>query len=397
MQDTINYKSPFIKSVPRKLLVIGSIAILGIGGTTFYLYSRPDSPQTTNSPTVTTTPVIKTVTALGWLEPKGEVIKLQAPTSSQENQISQLLVKRGDRVKADQVVAILDSRDRLQAALEQAQKDVQVSKAKLAQTEAGAKQGEITAQKAEIARLKADQQASINAQKATVERLNAEVQNAEVEYKRYEMLYQQGAISASERDSKRLSQETAQRNLQQAKAELTRLQSTSSPELNSARATLEKIAEVRPVDVKVSQAELNRAIAAAKEAKANLENAYVRSPQDGVVMDIHTRAGEVVSDEGVVEIGQTNQMYAVAEVYQSDIQKVRPGQTVHVTGDAFPGQLQGTVDWVDVKVRKQTVVNTDPSENIDARVIQVWTRLDEVSSQKAAKLTNLQVQVEIEL
>ena len=397
MRDTINYRS-LTKSLPRKWIAIASMAILSISGTTVYLLLQTYSTQKTNSsPTVTTTSAIKTVTALGRLEPKGEIVKLQASTSSQENRLSQLLVKKGDQVKAGQVVAILDSHDRLQASLEKAQEDVRVAQAKLAQVEAGAKRGEIAAQKAEVARLEANQKASINAQQATVARLDAEVHNAKLEYQRYETLDQQGAISASQRDSKQLTLETAQHSLQQAQAELSRLQSTRSPELDRAQAQLNQIAEVRPVDVEVVRTEVNRAIAAAKQAKAELENAYVRSPQDGVVLDIHTRAGEVVSSEGIVEIGQTKQMYAVAEVYQSDIQKVRLGETVRVTSEALPSQLQGTVDWVDVKVQRQTVVNTDPSKNIDARVSEVWARLDEASSQKAAKFTNLQVQVEIEL
>jgi HlyD family secretion protein len=42
-------------------------------------------------------------------------------------------------------------------------------------------------------------------------------------------------------------------------------------------------------------------------------------------------------------------------------------------------------------------VNTDPSTNIDARVVKAHIKLDPASSQKAAQFTNLQVQVEIAL
>jgi HlyD family secretion protein len=90
-------------------------------------------------------------------------------------------------------------------------------------------------------------------------------------------------------------------------------------------------------------------------------------------------------------------MYAVAEVYQSDINKVRSGQRVRVAGDSLSGELQGTVDWVGMQVQRQNVINTDPSENIDAKVVEVHVQLNEPSSQKAANLTNLQVKVVIEL
>jgi HlyD family secretion protein len=59
------------------------------------------------------------------------------------------------------------------------------------------KPGEIAAQKAAIARLEAERQGDINAQAATIERFQAEVRNAQAEDERYQQLYQQGAISAS--------------------------------------------------------------------------------------------------------------------------------------------------------------------------------------------------------
>jgi hypothetical protein len=55
-------------------------------------------------------------------------------------------------VKTPQAIAILDSRDRLWAALDQVQEQVRVAEANLAKVKAGAKNGEIQAQKATIAR-----------------------------------------------------------------------------------------------------------------------------------------------------------------------------------------------------------------------------------------------------
>ncbi|MBD1808986.1 ABC exporter membrane fusion protein [Microcoleus sp. FACHB-SPT15] len=371
--------------------------MLLVGGVGAYTIRQFQSSQAETTQTEVSVPEVKTVTALGRLEPKGEVIKLSAPTSSQENRVEQLLVKEGDRIKAGQVIAILDSRDRLQAALEEAEEQVRVAQAKLAITQAGSKRGEVEAQRAEIARLEAERQGDVDAQAAMVSRLESQRRNAQIEYNRYQSLYQQGAISASERDSKHLTLDTAEQSLQEAQAELNRTRSTSPQELNKARATLNQIAEVRPVDVEADRVEVRRAIASMKQAKANLDEAYVRSPQDGVVMDIHTRAGEVVSDDGIAEIGQTKQMVAVAEVYQSDVSKVRPGQQVRVTSDSIPGELQGTVERVGSQVRRQEIVNTDPSTNIDSRVVEVHVALNDSASQKAAKFTNLQVKVEIEL
>jgi HlyD family secretion protein len=373
-------------------------AILVTGGITAYKFYQDQSDQARAVQEATASiPEIKTVTALGRLEPKGKVIKLSAPTSSQENRIDQLLVQAGDRVKKGQIVAILDSRDRLQAALAEAQEQVRVAQAKLAVTQAGAKQGEIDAQRSEITRLESEHLGEIEAQVATVDRMKSTLQNAQVEYDRYQSLFQAGGISASDRDSKRLTLETAQKNLQEAQAVLQRLRSTSPSEVNKARATLAQIAEVRPVDVEADRAEVNRTIAAMNQAKANLEQSYVRSLINGEVLYVHTHSGEVVSSDGIVEIGQNRQMYAVAEVYQSDVSKVRLGQRVRVNSDSIPGELQGTVERVGSQVLRQTIINTDPSTNIDSRVVEVHVALDDASSQKAAKFTNLQVRTVIEL
>ncbi len=382
--------------VRNRWIIIATIALC-IGGTTTGLFWRNSISSTQPQPVSVSEPIVKTVTALGRLEPKGEVIQLSASASTQASRVEQLLVKEGDRIKVGQTIAILDSRDRASAAVDEAEAQVRVAQAKLAQIQAGAKQGEIVAQQAEIARLEAQHQGDIDAQTATVARLQAQVQNAAVENQRYETLYQNGAISASQLDSKRLALETAQKNLQEAQAVLRRTQTTNSPQLSEAKATLDRIAEVRPVDVQAAEAEVSQAIAAVNQAKANLEQAFVKSPQNGTVLDINTRPGELIGNSGIVEIGQTDPMYAVAEVYQSDISRVRSGQRVRLTSDSFPDQLQGTVEWIGAQVQRQNTVNTDPSENIDARVVEVHVRLDHTSSQKAAKFTNLQVKAVIEL
>jgi HlyD family secretion protein len=463
MQDTARLNQNF----PRSWFTIAIVFLLGAGGIAVYLPTR--SPNSETTPITTVTPQIRTVTALGRLEPDGEIIHLKASTATQESRIAELLVKEGDQVEAGQIIAILDSRDRLQAELDKAKEDVRVNQASLAQVKAGAKSGDLAAQSAQISRLQAqlqgDEAAQIAniqrlqaqwqgeqaaaeatlsrlkaqwegeriAQTATIGKIEAELTNAEAEYQRYQQLYSTGAISQSLFDEKRLKVETSRQQLAEAAANLDRInrtftqqiaeaevnldrinrtytqqiaeaevileriKSTGNQQVSQARSQLDSLAEVRPVDVQLAQTEVDRAMAAVKQAEVNLDQAYVRSPQNGIVMDIHTRPGEVIANEGIVEIGQTQQMYAIAEVYQSDIQKIKVGQTANVTSEALPEMLTGTVEQIDRKVQRQNVINTDPSENIDARVIEVRVRLDENSSQIAAQFTNLQVEVEVEL
>lgn len=379
--------------------------LLASGGTAYAGHTNPFKnfkfPFHSENPpqTIPLTSIAKptTVTSLGRLEPSSEVIRLSAPTSAEGSRVEQLLVKEGDRVKAGQVIAILDSRDRLQAALEEAQEQVRVKQANLARVKAGAQTGQLAAQQAAIARIEAERRNDIEAQAATVARLHAQMENAEAEYQRYHMLSQEGAISASVRDSKWLAFETARRQLQEAQANLERIRLAQQQQLNEAKATLAQIAEVRPVNMEVSAAEVRAAQSAVKRVQANLAQAYVKAPQEGQVLKVLTRAGELVSSNGIVELGETRQMYAVAEVYESDISKIQLGQMARMMSSSLPEELRGTVERIGLRVLRQEVVNTDPAANTDARVVEVRVRLNDVSSLKVVRLTNLQVKVVIDL
>ena len=411
------------------LITATTLALSGLMAYTFWRY-RPTPAEPAALPE-TVVPEIKTVTALGWLEPQGEIIKLSAPQSNQGSRVDQLLVKEGDLVEGGQAIAILDSRDRLQAALEQAKTEVEVAVARLEQVQAGAKQGDIQAQKARfqgnqaeldgqiitqkatIATLEAQLRGERSAQKATLDRIQAELNNAETNCQRYDNLYQDGAVSAQDRDSQCLQAETSRKRLQEAQANLnetissrteqireaqanlSRTIATVDQQIAEAQATLTAVSEVRPVDVKLAKSELTKAQASVKQANVNLEQAYVRSPQAGRVIEVNTHAGELISNEGIIELGQTEQMYAVAEVYDSDIPKIHSGQIATITADALPEPLKGTVEEVGLRVKKQSALDIDPTTNIDARVIEVRVKLDDISSKKAASLTNLQVKVTI--
>jgi HlyD family secretion protein len=193
-------------------------------------------------------------------------------------------------------------------------------------------------------------------------------------------------------------QTSREQQIAEARANLKRIETSREQQVLEGRATLNKIAEVRSVDVEAAQAEVNRAKAAVKRAEANLRLAFVRAPEQGQVLKINTRPGEVVStSDGIAEIGQTSQMYAVAEVYQSDINKVRLGQRVRLQSESLGDQLVGTVDRLGMQVQRQNVINSDPTSNIDSRVVEVHVRLDEPSSEKSARFSNLQVRAVIEL
>lgn len=386
------------QSILRLAIAIAMLASLSVASISVFIVLKfRDIDNQKLATAAIAIPEIKTVTALGRIEPEGEVIKLSAPVSGEGSRVEKILIQEGDMVKVGQAIAILDNSDRLQAELTEAKAEVRIIQSKIAQIQAGVKQGEITAQKAIIDRLTVESQGDIDTQKATLEKLQAELLNAESENKRYQELYTEGAISASQRDSKSLNVETAKKSLEAAQSQFKKLELSSQQRKKEASATLDQISEVRKVDVEAAIAELNRAEVLVKKATINLQKAYVKSPQNGQVFEIHTHPGELITNNGIADIGKTSQMYVIAEVYESDITKIIQGKQVRIVGDIFSQELQGKVERIGLQVSKQNLTNTDPSSNIDNRIVKVHIRLNTASSQQAAKFTNMQVKVIISL
>jgi HlyD family secretion protein len=113
---------PKVVAGKRTPLILGTIALIAVGGGGIYLQQQQAARQTAKAQSIAaaTKSVPTTVTALGKLVPKGEVIKLSAPTSNEGVKIDKLLVEEGATVKAGQLIAILDSQGRLQAAVNEA-------------------------------------------------------------------------------------------------------------------------------------------------------------------------------------------------------------------------------------------------------------------------------------
>jgi HlyD family secretion protein len=356
-------------------------AALGFSGLGIFLALRPASnnPTATPSPSPDANAASNAITALGRLEPEGEVIKVAASSAGGNAapifgspRIARLLVKERATVKAGQPIAVLDTYDRLLAAGLQAEAEVKEAQTRLAQVQAGAKQGDIEAQRS-----------AVEARAANVARLESEAQTAKWEADRYLKLFKDGAVSEQEARNRQLSYTTAVRQMEEAKRQL-----------DQARNTLASVAEVRPTDIQQAQASVDVAMANMQRAKADLDASIVRSPINGQVIKIHSREGEQVSNDGIAEIGNTDQMFVVAEVYETDIQRVRRGQRATISSSAFPGELTGTVEEVGMLIRKNDVLNTDPAADTDVRVVEVKIRLDD--SRLVSGLTNLQVKVKIE-
>ncbi|WP_193195840.1 ABC exporter membrane fusion protein [Nostoc sp. MG11] len=392
-------KQSFIKPAGWPSIILAVALAVATGAVSIYSFSRfQNSILNPPAPTPSSLPTMAAVAALGRLEPQGEVIRLSAPDSQAGVRVAKLLVNKGDRVRRGQIVAILDSYETRLAALEKARKQVLVAQANLNQVKAGAKAGDISAQQATIARLEAELNGEISAQQATIARIAAELRNAESENQRYQQLYKEGAISSSDSDTRRLRVETVQQQLNEAKASLNRTVETIQKQLSEAKAKLKSIAEIRPTDIQAAQADVDSAIASVKQAQADWDLSVVRSPLAGQILKINSWPGEIIGSTGIANLGRTQQMYVVAEVYETDIQKVRIGQSATITSDAFSGKLKGTVTDIGLQVGKQNIFSNNLQSDTDNKVVDVKIRINNLAdNEQVAALTELQVQVLIDI
>jgi HlyD family secretion protein len=178
-------------------------------------------------------------------------------------------------------------------------------------------------------------------EQATLARLELELGHAQAESHRRENLYRKSIVSASEREDLHTQVEVARAKVQ--------------------------------------------------EAHAKLDLNVVRAPISGTVLKVHAYPGERIGSDGIVELGDTDEMYAVAEVYETDIGKVRVGQRAVIKSPALPGEVQGTVERIGQEIGKRDVLDTDPGGDFDARVVEVYVRLADDSVAK--DLTYLSVEV----
>lgn len=160
------------------------------------------------------------------------------------------------------------------------------------------------------------------------------------EYLRYQSLEQSSAASASLADAKHLA-------LEQSETAIKRL--------------LAEIANAR-FRQKISEAEL--------------ENTFIYAPITGTVLKIQTRAGERIRDSGLLEMADLTQLDVVAEVYESDLLKIKPGQQARITATGFKRTYNAEVRELGFQVKKNDLNDTDPLADMDNRIVEVRLTLE---------------------
>lgn len=425
--------SVFADNGKRWIILSATLGVITLIGSTIYVIQRTNSQGQSESPPPTVA-TIEAVSALGRIEPQGEVLRVAASPTMAGAKVRTLLVSQGDFVSQGEIIATTTDYDTKQAELERARRDLEVAQANLAIVRAGAKEGEINAQQATIERLQAQivtqsqvdnarlgrLRAQITSERierqATVDRLKAELENAQNELRRYQDLVRDGVVSQSEFEFRELAFQTAQRRYQESEAtyqktvntlnaEIAEVEAltaqnvrTLSKQINEAQARLAEIAEVRGVDVAASEAEVSRAMATVNQAEIEFELTQIKAPINGQIIEIKAHEGENIDNaEGVVELANTDQMLVVAEVYESDIAKVQLGQEsiIESENNTFADSIRGSVVQISSKIGKKDVLETDPAASVDARVVEVKIAIDPQYNDVVNSLIYSQVLVQI--
>ena len=115
-------------------------------------------------------------------------------------------------------------------------------------------------------------------------------------------------------------------------------------------------------------------------AETTREQSLVRSPLDGIVVQIYTRQGERVSHNGIAKIVDLSQLRVLADVDEVHLGRVVAGGKVDVTFRGSPTVYKGKIARIAPTVKRMQRIEPDGATSTDARVVQVEIELDDPSS-----------------
>jgi len=281
------------------------------------------------------------VSAAGKVEPQSEEIRLGLTLTGK---LAEVLVDEGDAVQAGQALARLENAD-WKAQLAEAEANVHIREAELTRLVNGARQEE---------RREAE---------AAVHEAEAVVVQTQKDLDRYAELGQSGWSS-------RQTQENAKR-----------AHSVALAKQSQARQHLAVVAaKARDDERDRAEAALDYARAQRDEAAAVLAKSELKSPIDGIVLRRLHRVGEMISaaqDMPILSIGDVSTLRVRAEVDETDIARLKLGQSAWVHADAFgETKFPGKVSRLGVMVGRKQISTDAPTEKLDNKVLEVLITLD---------------------
>lgn len=341
----------------RRNKLMAGLLLLGLGGAAFWQMRSPPPPAPASPAPSTAGPI--GVGALGRVEPASRIRRLNQPGGMAVTRLDRLLVAEGAEVTQGQLLAEF---------ADTAMKDAAAAQAEAALAEA----------EAQLARLRAAGRPSeIEAQRARIEAIGAQEEIALRDAERAERLVPTGAGAVAAADRSR--------------AIATRL----AAEKREAMAALESLLSSRPEDIALAEARVAGARAAAGKARADAELARVRAPIAGTILRIFVRPGDQVGADGVLEMADLSRLEIVADVYETDLPRVRLGAPAEVVVPGEAARFAARVTDVGWTVRRQIQASNDPVAAVDARTVEVRLSLDEAGAAALRRRSNMQVQVAI--
>lgn len=217
--------------------------------------------------------------------------------------IASLLVEEGDRVKAGQLLARLDTQR--------------------FESQAAGRDAQVRAQREVVARLEAgNRPEEVRKAKADLEAARADLENAELTYKRVTQLAAQGVNTVQQRDD-------AQAALDVAKAR----------EAAAKEAYNLMVLGPRKEDIAAARATLQAYEADLALARRQLADALLYAPTNGVIRNRILERGDMASPEkAVFTLALDDPVWVRAYVPETELGKVRSGTRAEVTTDSFPGK-----------------------------------------------------------
>jgi len=313
-------KTKLIGLHPKTIIAFAAIIVTA---TVWFFFLRDGQEDSVNFRTASVErgPIISAVSTSGTLN---AVITVQVG-SQVSGQIKELLADFNSEVMAGQVIARIDP-ESFEAKVRQARAELDVARANVHIQRTGIER----AQK-ELA----NAASTLNSARARTEKTRVTLVNAKRNLERRRALFQSGAVSESQIDDAQTIHDQTQSQVKSEEADegaAESLVATREAALKSARAQVDyAIEQVRQKEAALSQTEVD------------LENTFIRSPVDGVVIERAVDIGQTVAaslqaPKLFVIAQDLRQMQVETDVDEADIGRVHVGQEAIFTVDAFPGR-----------------------------------------------------------
>lgn len=325
----------------RRFLTILVILAAAAGGAFYFFpeYASAPAEPPYRLTKVDRGPITAVVAATGTINPITTVIV----SSQLSGQVVEILADYNSNVKEDQVVARLNS-DQIRAKLDAARADLDNMRAARTVQEA-----QISRVYADIERMKATQ-ADAQAQIARNEALLADAERTVV---RQTELRTRGVTTEAAYDTAR-----AQRDAQRASLDSARAQLASA---QAQQAGFEADLKIAQAQLPVTDAQIAQKAAVVRQIEVDLRNTDIRSPVSGVVVQRQIELGQTVAASLQAPTlfliaDDLRHMEIAANIDETDVGRIRAGQKVSFTVNAYPGRtFEGSVKQV--RLGSQTVQN----------------------------------------